>query len=125
MVLAQEHHLVDIITSEQQRSSVQEYVETSAAKSDLDRQELSKEKTGVWTGAFAIHPVTKEQIPIWIADYVLVSYGTGAIMAVPAQDERDWEFAEAFDLPIVRTVEPEEGFTEKPTEMVLPLTLIF
>ena len=113
MVLAPEHHLVDIITSEQQRSSVQEYVETSAAKSDLDRQELSKEKTGVWTGAFAIHPVTKKQIPIWIADYVLVSYGTGAIMAVPAQDERDWEFAEAFDLPIVRTVEPEEGFTGK------------
>ena len=113
MVLAPEHHLVDIITSEQQRSSVQEYVETSAAKSDLDRQELSKEKTGVWTGAFAIHPVTKKQIPIWIADYVLLSYGTGAIMAVPAQDERDWEFAEAFDLPIVRTVEPEEGFTGK------------
>ena len=113
MVLAPEHHLVDIITSEQQRSSVQEYVETSAAKSDLDRQELSKEKTGVWTGAFAIHPVTKKQIPIWIADYVLVSYGTGAIMAVPAQDERDWEFAEAFDLPIVRTVEPEDGFTGK------------
>ena len=113
MVLAPEHHLVDIIASEQQRSSVQEYVETSAAKSDLDRQELSKEKTGVWTGAFAIHPVTKKQIPIWIADYVLVSYGTGAIMAVPAQDERDWEFAEAFDLPIVRTVEPEDGFTGK------------
>jgi leucyl-tRNA synthetase len=111
MVLAPEHHLVEKITSEQQRSAVQAYVESAAAKSDLDRQELSKEKTGVWTGAYANHPVTNKQIPIWIADYVLASYGTGAIMAVPAQDERDWEFAEAFDLPIVRTVQPEEGFT--------------
>ena len=90
MVLAPEHHLVEKITSEQQRSAVQAYVESAAAKSDLDRQELSKEKTGVWTGAYANHPVTNKQIPIWIADYVLASYGTGAIMAVPAQDERDW-----------------------------------
>lgn len=111
MVLAPEHHLVEKITSEQQRTAVQAYVESAAAKSDLDRQELSKEKTGVWTGAYAHHPVTKKKIPIWIADYVLASYGTGAIMAVPAQDERDWEFAEAFNLPIVRTVQPEEGFT--------------
>lgn len=113
MVLAPEHHLVEKITSEQQRTAVQAYVKSAAAKSDLDRQELSKEKTGVWTGAHANHPVTKKQIPIWIADYVLASYGTGAIMAVPAQDERDWEFAEAFDLPIVRTVQPEKGFTGK------------
>ena len=73
MVLAPEHHLVEKITSEQQRSAVQAYVESAAAKSDLDRQELSKEKTGVWTGAYAKHPVTKKKIPIWVADYVLAS----------------------------------------------------
>jgi leucyl-tRNA synthetase len=113
MVLAPEHHLVQKITTPEQQEAVAEYVEAAASKSDLDRQELSKEKTGVWTGAYAKHPVTGNAIPIWIADYVLVSYGTGAIMAVPAQDERDWEFAEAFDLPIVRTVQPEEGFDGK------------
>ncbi len=113
MVLAPEHHLVQKITTPEQQEVVTQYVEAAASKSDLDRQELSKEKTGVWTGAYAKHPVTGNAIPIWIADYVLVSYGTGAIMAVPAQDERDWEFAEAFDLPIVRTVQPEEGFDGK------------
>jgi leucyl-tRNA synthetase len=113
MVLAPEHHLVQKITTPEQQKAVEAYVEAAASKSDLDRQELSKEKTGVWTGAYAKHPVTGNPIPIWIADYVLVSYGTGAIMAVPAQDERDWEFAEAFDLPIVRTVQPEEGFEGK------------
>lgn len=113
MVLAPEHHLVQKITTSEQQKAVEAYVEAAASKSDLDRQELSKEKTGVWTGAYAKHPVTGNPIPIWIADYVLVSYGTGAIMAVPAQDERDWEFAEAFDLPIVRTVQPEEGFEGK------------
>lgn len=113
MVLAPEHHLVQNITTSEQQKAVEAYVEAAASKSDLDRQELSKEKTGVWTGAYAKHPVTGNPIPIWIADYVLVSYGTGAIMAVPAQDERDWEFAEAFDLPIVRTVQPEEGFEGK------------
>lgn len=113
MVLAPEHHLVQKITTPEQQEAVAEYVEAAASKSDLDRQELSKEKTGVWTGAYAKHPVTGNAIPIWIADYVLVSYGTGAIMAVPAQDERDWEFAEAFELPIIRTVQPEEGFDGK------------
>ena len=113
MVLAPEHHLVQKITTSEQQKAVEAYVEAAASKSDLDRQELSKEKTGVWTGAYAKHPVTGNPIPIWIADYVLVSYGTGAIMAVPAQDERDWEFAEAFDLPIVRTVQPAEGFEGK------------
>jgi leucyl-tRNA synthetase len=113
MVLAPEHHLVQKITTSEQQKAVEAYVEAAASKSDLDRQELSKEKTGVWTGAYAKHPVSGDPIPIWIADYVLVSYGTGAIMAVPAQDERDWEFAEAFDLPIVRTVQPAEGFEGK------------
>ncbi len=113
MVLAPEHHLVDIITEEGQQQAVQAYKEEASRKSDLDRQELSKDKTGVFTGAYAINPATGKQIPIWIADYVLVSYGTGAIMAVPGQDERDWEFAEKFDLPIIRTVQPEDGFDGK------------
>ncbi|MBO6794347.1 MAG: leucine--tRNA ligase [Balneolaceae bacterium] len=110
MVLAPEHHLVAKITTDEQKEEVGAYQEEAAKKSDLDRQELNKEKTGVFTGAYAINPANGKKIPIWIADYVLVSYGTGAIMAVPGQDERDWEFAEKFELPIVRTVQPEEGF---------------
>lgn len=113
MVIAPEHHLVTEITTEEQKDAVAEYQNAAALKSDLDRQELSKDKTGVFTGAYAVNPANGKQIPIWIADYVLVSYGTGAIMAVPGQDERDWEFAEKFDLPIVRTVQPEEGFEGK------------
>ncbi|WP_018126787.1 leucine--tRNA ligase [Balneola vulgaris] len=113
MVIAPEHHLVEEITTEEHKDAVAEYKAQSELKSDLDRQELSKEKTGVFTGAYAINPANGKEIPIWIADYVLISYGTGAIMAVPAQDERDWEFAEKFDLPIVRTVQPEEGFEGK------------
>jgi leucyl-tRNA synthetase len=113
MVLAPEHHLVNEITTDEYKDAVAEYKDQAAMKSDLDRQELTKEKTGVFTGAYAINPASGKKIPIWIADYVLVSYGTGAIMAVPGQDERDWEFAEKFDLPIVRTVKPEEGFEGK------------
>ena len=113
MVLAPEHHLVSKITTEEQKAAVEAYKEQAALKSDLDRQELSKEKSGVFTGAYAINPANGKQIPIWIADYVLVSYGTGAIMAVPGQDERDWEFAEKFELPIIRTVQPSEGFDGK------------
>lgn len=113
MVIAPEHHLVTQITTEDQKGAVAEYQSTAALKSDLDRQELNKEKTGVFTGAYAVNPANGKEIPIWIADYVLVSYGTGAIMAVPGQDERDWEFAEKFDLPIVRTVQPSEGFDGK------------
>lgn len=109
MVLAPEHHLVDKITTEDQKAAVEAYQEEAARKSDLDRQELSKEKTGVFTGAYAVNPANGEKIPVWIADYVLVSYGTGAIMAVPGQDERDWDFAKKFDLNIVRTVQPDEG----------------
>ena len=113
MVLAPEHPLVDLITTDDQKASVSKYKESASQKSDLERQELSKEKTGVFTGSHAINPVNGVEIPIWIADYVLAHYGTGAIMAVPGQDERDWEFAEAFDLPIVRTVQIPEGFDGK------------
>ena len=107
MVLAPEHRLVDVIVTEKQLAAVEEYREKTARKSDLDRTELAKEKSGVWTGAFAINPVNAERIPIWIADYVLPGYGTGAIMAVPAHDERDWEFARKFALPIREVVSPE------------------
>jgi leucyl-tRNA synthetase len=100
MVLSPEHKLVREITTAEQRAAVEEYQKFAASKSDLERTELSKEKTGVFTGAYAINPVNNERIPIWIADYVLSTYGTGAIMAVPAHDERDLEFARKFDLPI-------------------------
>lgn len=104
MVLAPEHVLVKKITTSEQRKSVEEYVEKSSRKSDLDRTDLAKEKTGVFTGAFAVNPGNHEKIPVWIADYVLATYGTGAIMAVPAHDERDFEFAKKFHLPVVRVV---------------------
>ncbi|HXI73098.1 MAG TPA: class I tRNA ligase family protein [Verrucomicrobiae bacterium] len=106
MVLAPEHRLVDEIVTEEQLSSVENYREHTARKSDLERTELAKDKSGVFTGAYAINPVNGEKIPIWIADYVLASYGTGAIMAVPAHDERDWEFAHKFNLPIKQVVMP-------------------
>jgi leucyl-tRNA synthetase len=106
MVMAPEHALVDVITTPEQKEAVRGYRETAARKSDLDRTDLAKEKTGVFTGAYAINPVNDEQIPIWISDYVLISYGTGAIMAVPAHDERDFEFAKKFSLPIIQVVEP-------------------
>lgn len=103
-VLAPEHALVDEITTDEQREAVQAYIEKVKNKSDLERTDLAKEKTGVFTGAYAINPVNGEKMPIWIADYVLASYGTGAIMAVPAHDERDYEFAKQFDLPIKEVV---------------------
>jgi leucyl-tRNA synthetase len=106
MVLAPEHPLVASITTVAQRAAVEAYQRETAGKSDLERTELAKKKTGVFTGAYAINPVNGEKIPIWIADYVLISYGTGAIMAVPAHDERDFEFAKQFDLPIRKVVEP-------------------
>lgn len=110
MVLAPEHQLVDELTSADQQAAVKNYQEKTSRKSDLERGELNKEKTGVFTGCYAVNPVNGEEIPIWIADYVLMTYGTGAIMAVPGQDQRDWDFAKEFDLPIIRTVEPSEGF---------------
>jgi leucyl-tRNA synthetase len=104
MVLAPEHPLVGDITTDEQREAVRQYIEAASLKNDLERTELAKEKTGVFTGSYAVNPVNDERIPIWIADYVLVTYGTGAIMAVPAHDERDWEFARTFDLPIVEVI---------------------
>jgi leucyl-tRNA synthetase len=100
MVLAPEHPLVDTITTHDRRKEVTAYREAAARKSDLQRQELDREKTGVFTGGHAVNPVNGERLPIWIADYVLMSYGTGAIMAVPAHDERDWAFARTYKLPI-------------------------
>ena len=100
MVLAPEHPLISLVTSLEQREKVESYRAATARKSDLQRQELDKEKAGVFTGGYAINPVNGERLPIWIADYVLMSYGTGAIMAVPAHDQRDWEFAGHYQLPI-------------------------
>jgi leucyl-tRNA synthetase len=109
MVLAPEHELVDAVTTDAQRRAVNAYREQAASKSELDRT-AQKDKTGVFTGGYAINPATGKPIPIWIADYVLAGYGTGAIMAVPGQDQRDWEFATTHELPIVRTVAPPEDF---------------
>ncbi|MET8043925.1 leucine--tRNA ligase [Micromonospora sp. NPDC005215] len=128
MVLAPEHELVDTLLPAawpdgtrdawtgghaSPRVAVEAYRKAAAAKTDVERQADTKEKTGVFIGAYATNPVTGGQVPIFIADYVLAGYGTGAIMAVPAQDERDWAFAEVFELPIVRTVQPAEGFDGK------------
>ena len=106
LVLAPEHSLIDLIVTEEQWPAIREYREKTARKSDLERAQLTKEKTGVFTGAHAINPANEQKIPIWIADYVLLGYGTGAIGGVPAHDERDLEFAKNFDLPIVEVVQP-------------------
>ncbi len=117
-VFAPEHPLVAEITTDQQREAVEAYVKEAAQKSDLDRTDLAKSKTGVFTGAYAVNPVNDEKIPIWVADYVLMGYGTGAIMAVPGHDERDHEFAREFSLPIIEVVSggekpiEEEAFTD-------------
>ena len=108
MVLSPEHALVDAITTPEQQAAVKAYQQVSSRKSDFERTQLVKKKTGVFTGAYAINPVNDAKIPIWIADYVLATYGTGAIMAVPAHDERDFAFAKQFDLPIVTVVTPNE-----------------
>ena len=114
MVIAPEHPFVERLSTPEQAEAVRAYCEQSARKSDLDRTDLAKEKTGVFTGSYAINPVNGEAIPIWVADYVLISYGTGAIMAVPAHDTRDFEFAQQFDLPIIAVVDPGvEGREEK------------
>ncbi|NWG06983.1 MAG: leucine--tRNA ligase [Chloroflexi bacterium] len=107
MVFAPEHPLVDKITMPEQREAVEAYKAQAARQSDIEREAADKEKTGVFTGGYAINPVNGERIPIWIADYVLMSYGTGAIMAVPAHDERDFAFAKKYDLPIVEVIRPE------------------
>ncbi|QDV28372.1 Leucine--tRNA ligase [Planctopirus ephydatiae] len=109
MVLAPEHPLVDAITREDRVADVAAYRQKTSLKSDLDRTDLAKEKSGVFTGGYAINPVNGEKIPVWIADYVLMSYGTGAIMAVPAHDERDLEFATLFGIPVIPVVSPPEA----------------
>ncbi|MFW5811540.1 MAG: leucine--tRNA ligase, partial [Alkalispirochaetaceae bacterium] len=109
MVLAPEHPLVDEITTAAQLDEVHGYVEKTRFKSDLERTDLAKDKSGVFTGAYAVNPVNGREIPIWISDYILISYGTGAIMAVPGHDQRDWEFAEKFGLPIIKVVDNPEN----------------
>jgi len=121
MVLSPEHPLVDKLTTPDQKKAVASYIEAAARKSDLERTDLAKGKTGVFSGAYAVNPVNDQKIPIWIADYVLISYGTGAIMAVPAHDERDWEFAKEFKLPIILVVcadKPQAGkdYSGEPAE---------
>ncbi|MCL2070447.1 MAG: leucine--tRNA ligase, partial [Treponema sp.] len=126
MVLSPEHPLLDKLTTAEQKAKVQAYIEEAAKKSDLERTDLAKTKTGVFTGSYAINPVNSEKIPIWVADYVLISYGTGAIMAVPAHDERDWEFAKTFALPIVQVVKEKSeqvtGNSEEKTEALSAYT---
>ena len=112
MVLSPEHALVEKITTDEQRAAVEEYIKKASYKSDLERTDLAKEKSGVFTGAYAVNPVNNEKIPVWISDYVLVTYGTGAIMAVPAHDERDFEFAQMFDLPIIQVVSEDGSLYE-------------
>ena len=110
IVLAPEHPLVEKITHNTRKDIVNEYIKNASKKSDLDRTELNKDKTGEFLGQYAINPVNDELIPIWISDYVIMTYGTGAIMAVPGQDERDYDFAEKYNLPVIRTVQPPKHF---------------
>ena len=119
MVIAPEHPFVSRLTTPKQKTAVAAYVEAASRKSDLDRTELAKEKTGEFTGSYAINPVNGEPVPIWVADYVLISYGTGAIMAVPAHDERDFEFAQQFGLPIKAVVDPDTAVSPAEREEVL------
>ncbi|MFM7035211.1 MAG: leucine--tRNA ligase [Planctomycetia bacterium] len=116
MVVAPEHPLLDSLTTPGQRAAIDAYREAAARKSDLDRTDLAREKTGVFTGSCVIHPLTGHPVPVWVADYVLASYGTGAIMSVPAHDDRDFEFATAFGLDVITVIEPPEGGSRKAGE---------
>ncbi len=118
MVLAPEHPLVEVLTTPEQREEVEAYRQKVASKSERERTEVTKVKTGVFTGGFAVNPVNGERIPVWIADYVLAGYGTGAIMAVPGHDERDFAFAKAFELPILRVVAPTADQADAPLDVV-------
>ncbi|MEI8300782.1 MAG: leucine--tRNA ligase [Chlamydiota bacterium] len=114
LVLAPEHPLVDKVTTADQKNSVEAYKKQTASKADLERTELNKDKSGVWTGAYAEHPITKQKLPIWIADYVLTGYGTGAVMAVPAHDTRDFEFAKKYGCEVKVVYDPDlEGFSQE------------
>jgi leucyl-tRNA synthetase len=117
MVLAPEHPLVEKLTTPEQQAAVKAYQAEAAARSEIERSAEDREKTGVWTGSYAINPVNQERIPIWIADYVLMGYGTGAIMAVPAHDQRDFEFARKFGLPIKLVVQPPQGGVESAEDL--------
>jgi len=117
VVLAPENEIVDKITTDEYRNSVEKYKEWAKKQTEIDRLSTTREKTGVFTGAYAIHPITGERVPIWIADYVLATYGTGCVMAVPGHDERDYEFAMKFNLPIVRVIDSADG-----SEASLPYT---
>jgi leucyl-tRNA synthetase len=119
MVLSPEHALVPKITTAAQRAAVEQYQTEAARKSEFERTEVAKKKTGVFTGAYAVNPVNEAKIPIWIADYVLATYGTGAIMAVPAHDLRDWEFARAFGLPMIQVVQPPKDYQPSKEEAAL------
>ncbi|MSR32877.1 MAG: leucine--tRNA ligase [Gemmataceae bacterium] len=125
LVLSPEHPLASAISAEERKEAVRAYQETAARKSDFERTELAKKKTGVFSGAFAINPVNNARVPVWIADYVLASYGTGAIMAVPGHDERDFEFAREFQLPIVAVVRPPQEWLEKTGSTLESLTEAF
>ncbi|MFN9028306.1 MAG: class I tRNA ligase family protein, partial [Akkermansiaceae bacterium] len=122
MVLAPEHPYVPLITTEENKSAVETYQKSISSKSDLDRGDLNKDKSGVFTGAYAVNPVNGEQIPIWIADYVMMGYGTGAIMAVPAHDDRDFEFATKFKLPIRGVIQPKEDWVNLAVKQYLDLS---
>mgnify|MGYP000004327167 CR=1 FL=1 len=122
MVIAPEHPLVPSLTTPDQRQPVDEYKRKTSGKSDLERTDLAKDKSGVFTGSFAINPATGKRVPIWVADYVLMGYGTGAIMAVPAHDERDHEFARRYELPIVQVIEPLEPSPSGTGQSDLPFT---
>jgi leucyl-tRNA synthetase len=116
LVLAPEHPLIDEIVTKEQMADVEAYRKAISAKSDLERTDLNKDKSGVWTGAYAIHPLTNESVPVWISDYVLINYGTGAVMGVPAHDERDFSFAKKFSLPIKAVIDPGIDFSFEPPE---------
>src|SRR6266516_2643446 len=107
--LPREHPFVERLTTPEQKVAVNAYLQKAASKSDRERQEVTKTKTGVFTGSYATNPVNGQPVPIWVADYVLWGYGTGAIMAVPAHDDRDFEFAQQFNLPIVAVVDPSDS----------------
>lgn len=119
MVIAPEHPLVQKLTTEENKAAVAEYIKKSASKSDLDRTDLAKDKSGVFSGSYAINPLTNKEVPIWIADYVLMSYGTGAIMAVPAHDDRDYDFAVKYNLPVIRVIDKKD---ESGNDIPLPFT---
>jgi leucyl-tRNA synthetase len=125
MVLAPEHALVERLTTAAQSAQVTAYCQQAASKSDLDRTDLAKEKSGVFTGAYALNPVNGEPVPIWVADYVLITYGTGAIMAVPAHDTRDFEFATQFDIPIRSVVDPQRDTSDATRAEILAGKAVF